>query len=278
MMSARSAGVSVGMDVMPTTTAFTYLLAFFPPWALAGSKQELLANFTDRSSRKRILHDIEHGKMKWPHVEGNSWSLNMIRLMGWESIRIMAVGTPANKHCEGRRLVDIARERKQHPLDAACDLLVEESGRVLVFFALAQPDDALTEASTIAPLRHPEVAISTDTLITGIGKPSPLFHGCYPRFLARYVREKKLLPLETAIRKMTSVPAEHFKLQQRGQLQKGYYADIVVFDPQTIASKANFLHPDIPPEGIGHVFINGRKTVETGIVEGGRNGRLLRHP
>jgi len=277
MMSARASGARIGMDVMPTTTAFTYLLAFFPPWALAGTKQEVLARLTDPSSRSRILHDIKHGKMKWPHVEGNSWSLNMIRLMGWESVHIMAVSTPANKRYEGRGLVDIARERRQHPLDTACDLLVEEAGRVLVFFALAQPDDALTEASTFAPLKHPEVSISTDTLITGLGKPSHLFHGCYPRFLGRYVREKKLLSLETAIRKMTSVPADHFKLRQRGQLQKSYHADIVVFDPQTISSKANFLHPETPPIGISLVFINGRKVVAGGVVAEGRHGQVLRH-
>ena len=277
MMSARASGVSVGMDVMPTTTAFTYLLAFFPPWALAGSKQDVMAILTDKSARSRILHDIERGKMTWPHVEGNSWSLNMIRLMGWESIHIMAVSTPANKRYEGRPLLEVARERRQHPLDTACDFLVEESGRVLVFFALAQPDDALTEASTFAPLKHPEVSVSTDTLITGIGKPSHLFHGCYPRFLGRYVREKKLLTLETAIRKMTAVPAEHFKLKQRGHLQKDCYADIVVFDPNTITSKANFLNPQTPPEGICLVLINGRKVVEDGMVTEARHGQILRH-
>jgi N-acyl-D-aspartate/D-glutamate deacylase len=189
----------------------------------------------------------------------------------------MAVSTPANKRYESRALVDIARERNQHPLDTACDLLVEEAGRVLVFFAMAQPDDALTEASTFAPLKHPEVSISTDTLITGLGKPSHLFHGCYPRFLGRYVREKKMLSLEIAIRKMTSVPAEHFKLRQRGQLQTAYHADIVVFDPQTISSKANFLHPDTPPIGISLVFINGHKIVDGGIAAQGRYGQVLRH-
>ena len=277
MMSARASGVCIGMDVMPTTTAFTYLLAFLPPWALIGTKQEILARLKDPSVRSRILHAIKHGKMKWPHVEGNSWSLNMIRLMGWQSVHIMAVSTPANKHYEGRALMDIARERKQHPLDTACELIVEEAGRVLVFFALAKPDDALTEASTFAPIKHPEISISTDTLITGLGKPSHLFHGCYPRFLGRYVREKKLLSLETAIRKMTSVPADHFKLIQRGQLQKGYHADIVVFDPHNISSKASFLHPDTPPEGICLVFINGSKIVDGGIVAQGRHGQVIRH-
>lgn len=277
MMRARASGVRIGMDVMPTTTAFTYLLAFLPPWAITGTRDEVIARLADKACRTRMLHDIERGKMKWPHVKADAWSLNMIQLMGWKSMRIMAVATERNKHYEGLRLVDIARERNQHPLDTACDLLIEEKGKVLVFFSMAHPDDLLTEASTFAPLKHPEVSISTDTLITGLGKPSHLFHGCYPRFLGRYVREKKLLSLETAVRKMTAVPAEQFKLKNRGKLQKSYHADVLVFDPETITSKADFLHPDTPPEGIRQLFINGRRILNEGVVQEGRFGHLLRH-
>jgi len=277
MMRARASGVNIGMDVMPTTTAFTYLLALMPPWAIVGTHEEVVSRLTDGQIRARMLHDIERGKMKWPHVKGNSWSLNMIQLMGWESMRIMAVASEKNKHYEGTRLVDIARERKQHPIDTACDLLIEEQGKVLVFFSMAHPGDVLTEATTFAPLKHPEVSVSTDTLITGLGKPSQLFHGCYPRFLGRYVREKKLLTLETAICKMTSVPAEQFKLKNRGKLQKDYHADVLVFDPDTIMSEADFFHPDKPPEGVCHVFINGRRVVDGDVVAEGRFGQVLRH-
>jgi len=277
MMRARKCGARVSMDIMPTTTGFTHMLAFFPPWSLEGGRERVVERLRDPAQRRRIRQSIEHGKMAWPHTGPDAWSLNLFRLMGWECARIMAVATERNKPLEGRSLVDIARDRKVHPFDAACDLLLEEDGHVLVFESMAEPDDAFTERSTFAGLRHPEVMISTDTILMGMGKPSSLFFGCYPFYLGRYVREKKLLPLETAIRKCTGLAAEHFNLRGRGKVESGAFADIVVFDPRTIASHACFKDPEQAPVGIEHVFINGRHVVEGDTFRGDlKAGRLLR--
>jgi len=119
--------------------------------------------------------------------------------------------------------------------------------------------------------------ISTDTILMGMGKPSSLFYGCYPFYLGRYVREKRLLPLETAVRKCTGLAAEHFNLKGRGKIEQGAFADIVVFDPATIASRACFKAPAQPPTGIEHVFINGRHVVDGETFRGDlKPGRLLR--
>ncbi|HPC18015.1 MAG TPA: amidohydrolase family protein [Candidatus Hydrogenedentes bacterium] len=262
MLRAIESGADIGMDVMPTTTGFTHLLAFFPPWALEGSREDVIARLRDPESRKRIRRAIEHGKGKWPHVENDSWSLNLFHLMGWECCRIMAVVSEKNKRYEGMRLVDIAREQHKHPLDAACDLLLEEEGHVLVFESLAHPEDKLTERSTFAPIKHPKVSISTDTILMGMGKPSMLFYGCYPKFFGRYVREKRMLPIETAVHKVTGLPAAHFRLKGRGLLAEGAFADVLVFDPERIATNATFDKPDCPPAGIEHVFINGKHVIE----------------
>ena len=274
---ARERGVEVSIDLMPTTTGFTHILAFFPPWALEGGREEVIQRLREPEMRRRIRHSIEHGKMTWPHTGPDAWSLNLFRLMGWECARIMSVASEKNKPLEGRSLVDIARERGVHPFDAACDLLLEEDGHVLVFESMAEPDDAFTARSSFAGLSHPEVMISTDTILMGIGRPSSLFYGCYPFFLGRYVREKRLLSLETAIRKTTGLPAKHFRLRDRGHIAQGAFADVVVFDYDTIASNASFLEPDRPPTGIEHVFINGQHVVQGGVFRvANKPGRLLR--
>lgn len=262
IMTARKQGVDVRVDVMPTTTGFTHILAFFPPWATAGTREDVLRRLQDPEQRLRIRHSIEHGKMKWPHTGPDAWSLNLFRLMGWNCARIMSVATEKNRHCEGKSLIRIARERGVHPFDACCDLLLEENGHVLAFESMAQPDDAFTERTGFAGLAHPETMISTDAILMGEGRPSRLFYGCYPRFLARYVREKRLLSLETAIRKFTSLSAEHFNLRDRGRIAEGMFADLLVFDFNAIDTRATFEDPAHFPEGMEHVFINGRHVIE----------------
>ncbi len=275
--AARERGVAVRADIMPTTTGFTHVLAFFPPWAVLGTTEEVLERFRDPEQRKRMLHSIEHGKMEWPHTGPDAWTLNLFRIMGWGCARIMSVATEKNKRLEGMSITEIARERGVHPLDAVCDLLIEEDGHVLVFESMAEPDDAFTERSSFAGLAHPDVMISTDSILMGGGIPSRLFYGCYPRYLARYVREKKLLPLEKAIRKMTGLAAEQFHLRGRGCIAEKAYADVVVFDFNGIDSKATFTDPAHFPEGIEHVFINGQHVVNGDKVTlNPAPGKLLR--
>ncbi len=271
-------GVNVSVDVMPTTTGFTHLLAFFPPWALEGGRADVLNRLKDRDLRKKMLHSIEHGKMEWPHTGPDSWTLNLFRLMGWECAHIMAVVSEKNKRYEGMNLVDIAKERGVHPFDAACDLLLEEEGHVLVFESIAEPDDLFTERTTFPSMAHPDVMISTDSILMGFGMPSPLFYGCYPRYLRRYCKELKLVKLETAVRKCSGLPAEHFRLKQRGLLKEGYYADVLVIDMDRIDSKACFRKPTETPVGVDEVIINGKRVVKEGNFQKGLNaGSLLRH-
>lgn len=277
VVAMRKKGLSIGMDVMPTTTTFTHLMAYFPPWVLEGDKEDVARRLLSKKARARMKRDIESGNMVWPHTGDNAWSLNLFRILGWDCTRIMSVVSEKNKHLEGRRISDIANQRGMHPFDVACDLLVDEEARVLVFSSLGRPEDNFTEQSLFAAFKHPEVAISTDTILMGFGKPSHLFYGAYPKFFSRYVRDKKMMPLETGVRKVTGLPAEHFGLKQRGFLREGYFADILIFDPKTISPNVDFFNPVGRPSGIEHVFINGRH-----ILDGGNfnpdpmPGRLLK--
>ncbi len=273
----KEKGVYVGIDVMPTTTGFTHLLAFFPPWALTGSADVVLNRLKDKETRKKMLKSIVRGKTAWPHIEGDSWSLNLFKIMGWECARIMAVHTEKNKHYEGKSIVEIAREKKQHPFDVACDLLLEEDGKVIIFESMDEPDDNFTERSTFCSIKHPEVAISTDTLLMGFGKPSPLFYSCYPKFISRYVRDKKMLSLEKAIRKITSLPAKNAGIKDRGLLKENYFADILIFDFEKLKPKGTFFDSQHYPEGINYVIINGNIVLEEGKLSCSHLfGKLLR--
>ncbi len=273
----RQAGAEIAMDVMPTTAGFTHLLAFFPPWVLAGNRQKVLERIKDPAQRKEMLRDIEEGKPTWPHRGRNDWSLNIMRQMGWDAVTIMAVHSEKNKHLEGRLFTDIAEERGKHPFDVMCDLLIEEDGQVLVFESMSEPDDAFTERYTFPALQDPGTMITTDTILMGVGKPSYLFYGCYPKFIGRYVNDKKLLGLPEAVRRCTSLPAEYFGIEKRGLVREGYYADLLVMDADNFRTEAVFRDPERFPTGLDTVIVNGTPVVEEGeVVAGALPGSMLR--
>jgi len=273
----RKKGGNVTLDIMPTTAGFTHLLAFFPPWTLVGGKKDVLDKISDKETRAIIKKDIEVGKPVWPHRGRNSWSMNFMRLMGWDAVTIMAVGSRKNKNLEGRRFTEIGEERGIHPFDVMCDLLIEEDGHVLVFESMSEPDDIFTEGYTFPALIDPSVMITTDTILLGIGKPSYLFYGCYPKFIGRYVFEKGLISLETAVYKCTGLPAKEFGIENRGLIKEGYFADLLIMDARNFKTKAVFRDPVHHPTGLDLVMINGRVVVENGeLKKGVLSGKILR--
>lgn len=273
----RAGGAQVGMDVMPTTAGFTHLMAFFPSWAMTGGREAVLERIADRGTRAEILKDIEEGKPTWPHRGKNDWSLNIIRQMGWDAVTIMAVHSEKNKPLEGRRFTEIADEQGKHPFNVMCDLLLEENGRVLVFESMAEPDDPFTEKYTFPAVKDPNTMIVTDTILLGMGRPSYLFYGCYPKFIGRYVYDKGLIDLPDAVRKCTSLPAEWFGIKDRGVVREGYFADLLVMRPEKFRTEAVFRDPERYPEGLDMVLINGKVIVEGEEMKADlRPGRMLR--
>lgn len=273
----RRRGAELSMDVMPTTAGFTHLLAFFPPWVLEGGREKVLKRLTDPATRREIRRDIEKGKPTWPHRGRNDWSLNIIRQLGWDAVTIMAVHSEKNKCLEGRRFTELAEEKGVHPFDVMCDLLLEEEGMVLVFESLSEPDDPFTERYTYPALTDPRTMITTDTILMGVGRPSYLFYGCYPKFIGRYVREKKLLDLPEAVRRCTSLPASFFGIRNRGLIKEGHFADLLVLDADTFGTEACFRDPERYPRGLEATVINGKMVVEKGNpAPGVLPGKVLR--
>ena len=275
--SLRARGVQIGMDVMPTTAGFTHLLAFFPMWALTGGKEQVLARVSDKATRREMLEDIEKGEPTWPHRGRNDWSLNIMKQLGWDAVTIMAVHSEKNRPLEGRLFTEVAEEQGKHPFDVMCDLLIEEEGRVLVFESLSEPDDLFTEKYTFPALQDPQTMVVTDTILLGMGKPSYLFYGCYPKFIQRYVYEKGLVDLPSAIARCTSLPARQFGIENRGLVKEGYFADLLVMRPEKFRTRAVFRDPENYPEGLDMVIINGKVVQdEEGIHPEMRPGMMIR--
>jgi N-acyl-D-amino-acid deacylase len=261
----RSGDVQIAVDAMPTSTGFTHLIAFFPPWVFAqASDLNVLTNtLRDKKKRREIRRSIETGDTHaWPHDQENTWSMNFMKIMGYASISIMSVPSEQNRHLEGMNLVEIGKLWKMHPFDAACELLVQEGGKVLVFETLTHPGDDFVETSVRAPMGDPNTSIVTDAIMMGYGLPSHLFYDCYPKFLQRYVRETKVVTLEDGVRKCTSLPAESLGIKKRGALKPGNFADLALFDPEKIKTNATAKDPRRFPDGIKLVVVNGKIVVE----------------
>ena len=254
----RARGVEVTGDQYPYDAGSTRMAALLPPWSQEGGRAMLLERLTIQADRDRIKCDFRDGIPGWENLAGAG---------GWENVRVSSVDRSAAYL--GKTIQQIADEQGSDPVDALCDVLLEEQGRpTIVVRMMAEPD-----VRTI--MRHPLVMIGSDAIVTR-GKPHPRTWGTYPRVLGRYAREFGLLPLPEAVRKMTSFPARKFGLWDRGLVRPGLAADLVVFDPATVLDRATTDDPEQPPLGMPHVLVNGTFAVRDGRYTGVRAGKVLR--
>jgi N-acyl-D-amino-acid deacylase len=256
---ARAEGLDVTADMYPYPAGSTSLTALLPTWAHAGGRDALLARLADPAARARIRAELDG-----PGLAADA---------GWPSIVIS--GCPAAPRHEGRTLAEIAAERGQPESEAVMDVLREVRAEAdMILFMMSEDNVALG-------LRQPWVMIGSDgegRAAEGpyaTGKPHPRNYGTCPRFLGHYVRERTVVPLAEAVRKMTSLPAAKLRLRDRGQLRPGAFADVVVFDPNTVADAATFTDPHRYPRGMPWVLVNGRPVVAGGRHTGARPGRVL---
>jgi N-acyl-D-amino-acid deacylase len=268
MEEARSRGVDVTFDQYPYRAGSTSLVTLLPPWAHDGGVEKLLERLGDAEDRERMRRDIEQGLPGWE---------NFASALGWENIMISYVRSEENKTAEGKNLVEV-KEMRGEPdeFTALYKLLLEEEGAAgMVIFAMQEEDVRRI-------MKHPLHMVGTDAssvASTGpfaMGKPHPRHFGTYPRILGRYVREHGVLRLEEAVRKMTSFPAQRFGILDRGLLRPGMWADITIFDPETVIDHATYQDPHQLPDGIPYVIVNGVVAVDKGRCTGALAGRVLR--
>ena len=259
--AARARGVDVTCDQYPYGAATTMLKATLPPWVLEGSIEQAIERLRDPGVREKVKDQMESG------AEGFE---NFAKYCGWDGIYISF--SERLKGIEGKNIAQIARERGTDPYTALFDILVEDQLNPLAIYHMIGEEDIRTI------MAHPATSPIRDNVPDlGVGKPHPRVYGTYPRVLGRYVREQRILRLEDAIRKMTSLPAQRAGLRDRGLLREGMHADITVFDPETVIDRATYDDPRQYPEGIEYVIINGRIVVEGGEYKGVLAGRVLRH-
>ena len=256
---ARAAGLDLTFDAYPYEWASTRLLITIPTWVQAGGPGPTKERLADRAVRGRIRNELrERGQL----FAGPG---------GLVDIRLGYFAQPENLRWEGMTLGEVGAEMGGAELvDLLCDLLLSEGLRL----------NQVTPGPHTDGIRrfyqHPVAMVGTDSTFVG-AKPSPRTYGSYPRILGQFVRDEAVLSLETAVAKMTSMPADRLGLTTRGRIADGLVADLVVFDPATIRANATYDEPRQYSDGIEHVLVNGTLVVETGRHSGATPGRALRH-
>lgn len=254
-------GIEVTCDQYPYRAGSSYLAACLPPAFAAGGPDVWAARLEDSAVRKQVIHDIEND-IGFP---GD----NLIRSAGFENVFISF--TSMFPEYMGRSIAEIAAAEDRRDYDVFFDLVAAERMNVgMVVFAM--------EAEDIERImRHPLTMIGSDGIPSlGDLKVHPRMTGTFPRVLGRFVRDRKVLSLSEAVKKMTSLPANTFRLKRRGLVKEGFFADLVVFDPKTVLDQGDYREPNRPPVGISHVFVNGRASVRDGKIAGATWGMVLR--
>jgi N-acyl-D-amino-acid deacylase len=248
---ARDEGLDVTFDSYPYVYSSTRLLIMFPDWAHDGGPDRLLGVLRSAEARERLRREVEP------------------RGQSWQDIWLTYFKQPHNHVYEGRSVAEVAAMRDQHPVDALCDLLLEED---LQTSYTALGVDASSLPRFVA---HPLSMVGSDAVLLG-EFPSPRTYGCFPLILGKFARDEAALSLPQAIRKMTSFPAQRLGLSNRGLLRDGFKADVVVFDPLRVGAPATRSQPKQLAVGIEYVLVNGTLVVDGGQHTGALAGRALR--
>ncbi|MEX2283097.1 MAG: D-aminoacylase [Gemmatimonadota bacterium] len=263
--SARAAGVDIQANMYPYVAGGTGLSACFPPWASADNK--LFENLANADARKRMRTEMESSQTAWE---------NLCALGTPDGVLILGLNRPEHNAYIGKRLSEIATAMNKDWIDAAMDLVLAERQRVGTIYFL------MDEANVRLQLQQPWIKFGTDA--GGVdpdsarGLTHPRAYGTFTRILGKYVRDEKVIPLEDAIRKMTSAVAMRLSVSDRGVLRESLFADITMFDPNTIADRATFEQPHQLSVGVKHVLVNGQFVVRDAKHTNAKPGRALRGP
>ena len=270
IQSARDAGQDVSADMYPYVAGGTALASSLPPWVAEGGMEKLLDRLKDPATRAKIKQEMA--------TEHDNWENLYLGSGGAAGVLISGVVNPDLKKYDGQTLAQIAAAQKKAPLDALFDLVIADKGQTGAIYFIANEDDLRYG------LKQPWTSIGLDAGELSLDGPlyephsHPRAFGSMPRLLGHYVRDEQLLPLEQAIRKITSLPAQRERLRGRGLLRQDCFADITIFDPATIQDHATYENPTQLSNGIKYVFVNGQLEYEDGHLTETQAGRVLHGP
>ena len=268
IQQARDSGVDITADTYAYPAGFNTFSAIIPPWAHDGGDAKLIERLKDPVIRARIRREME--------TPGGHWENEWQEVTGPESILVGAVANPKLLPLQGKTVAEIARLWGKDPFDTIFDLLIEDHAYTNVaLFIMSEPDIALALAQPWVSICNDSEGTAPDGLL-GKEHPHPRAYGTFPRILRKYVREEKKLTLPDAIRKFSALPAQRMRLTDRGVLKEGMWADVVVFDPETIRDLATFENPNQLSEGMRFVLVNGVPVIDEGKMTDALPGKVLR--
>jgi N-acyl-D-aspartate/D-glutamate deacylase len=269
--SARARGVDVAADMYVYTAGGTGLEATIAAWAHEGGTDSLKARLADPAIRARLKREIDTGSPGW-------WNI-VEAAGGWDGVVLVNARNPENAKYEQHTLTEIARMMGRDPADAAMDLVMQGQGRVMAIYHMMSEEDVETA------LRFPWTSIGSDAGAAlnpgeqdGLGLPHPRSYGNHVRVISRYVKERKVLTLPEAVRKMTSWPATRMRLSERGVIREGAWADVTIFDLDALSDVATYEQPTEFARGIEWVLVNGTVVISRGVHTGAKPGRVLYGP
>jgi N-acyl-D-amino-acid deacylase len=267
---ARAEGLDVSADTYPYSAAQNGLSANLPLWVREGGRDKMVARLKDPEVRARVKADI----LK----DDGSWEDQYVGSGGAKGVLVVSVVNTALKKYEGKTLEEIAREEGKDPLDALMDLVIADHGNTSnVIFIMREDDVQAVLEDPLVSMCTDSSAVATDGIYSQ-EKSHPRAWGSATRILGKYVREEKLVSLEEAVRKMTSLPANRMGLAHRGIVRQGMFADLVAFDPDTVRDRATYQNPLQYSEGVPYVAVNGELVVDEGKITDARPGRPLYGP
>ena len=268
--NARKSGLTITADMYAYPASSTGLDAAMPLWVQEGGTEKWIERLQDPRIRARVADAIKNPSKEFVSGIYNAGGADGVLLLGFRN--------PELRKYIGMTLADVARERGTTPEHTAMDLVIEDNSRVQVAYF------SMSEENLAKKIQQPWVSFGSDG---GAFAPEGVFlnrsthpraYGNFARVFAKYVRDDKILPMEEAVRRMTNLPASNLKLRQRGALKVGYFADVVVFDPNTIQDTATFAQPHQLATGVSHVFVNGVHTIRNEKHTGAKAGRVVHGP
>jgi len=268
--AARAQGIDVAADTYAYTAWQNSFSAFIPPWAHDGGTSALIVRLKDPATRARIREDMTTPSKDWD----NEW----LAIDGPQDILITAVINKELMKYQGKRVSQIASEWHEDAIDTICDFLIrDQAGSSVAVFGMDEPDVRLILQQPWVSIDNDAAGASTEGLLSG-EHPHPRAYGTFPRILHKYVHEEQVLTLSDAIRKFSSLPAQREHLADRGVLKLGMWADVVVFDPNTIQDEATYEDPNRLSVGMQYVLVNGVPVISQGKMTGALPGQILRGP
>ena len=268
IQNARDSGLDIAADMYPYPAGATALASALPPWVADGGIQKLLERLKDPAVRARIKKELASDHPDWENL--------FYDCGGAAGILIASAEKPELKQFEGKTVDDVAKAWKKSPEDTLMDFVIADSGQTGAIYFMASEEDlrtGLSQVWTSVGLDANEMSLDGPTYEP---HTHPRAMGSMPRFLGHYVRDEHLMPLEAAIRKITSLPAQREHLDGRGLLKPGYFADITIFDPAAIIDHATFTKPDQLSDGIDFTIVNGQVEYDHGKLTGVTSGKVLR--